>query len=715
MARKSRLGKGIGALFPDLPKLDEEEGFEKQDLASNKRKGSPRQRTKNTPQTENVSRETFSTDNHESGKDGGLKGKKNRNSHYYIPPLADSIHPSNLFFEPSTAGLGQYLGDEQNDEYSAQVEGTIDSTDRDDQKYTAKQNNSTEQDRVDNKLSNSGKLMPASEMPATDRNQSAQSNAQNNDKQQNHPKNDVLSDTSLNADEDYTNDTIKSDEEKVHGEGELASAFAVKINEKASADSEPEANSGNDSTDGKGLVDAPNHDESTHEALSESVAKAVKGKPKNPSIQSVETVDITGKTKSSAINVSRETLAEQEMRTSSIETNPTETNDKKTKESRLENENYEIEKVPGDKAKTDSKETADRKNRKKRGNSKKTDYSGRMTAGKIGNAPIEEVGDESENADSSKESNDDLLPVAGGYLAELSIEQISPNEKQPRTIFDDDELAELAESIKQVGVLQPVVVRKRDRDDDFPTEYELIMGERRLRASKLAGLKTIPAIVRTTSDNSMLRDALLENLHRVALNPLEEAAAYQQMMEDFGLTQEQLSQSISKSRPQISNTLRLLQLPASVQKKVASGVLSAGHARALLALPSGELMESLANRIVAEELSVRTTEEIIALQAGKKKSQKRQRADNAWADAPEIDELANYFETKVKIKGTPKKGRIEITFASVDDLHRIMSIIQHGALERYDASEGKSSEQGSAQKEDTRSSSSGQSVSDGWF
>lgn len=712
MARKSRLGKGIGALFPDLPKLDEEEGFEKQDLASNKGKGSPRQRTKNTSQTENVSRETFSTDNHESGKDGGLKGKKNRNSHYYIPPLADSIHPSNLFFEPSTAGLRQYLVDEQNDEYSAQVEDTIDSIDRDDQKYTAKQNNSARQDQIDNKLSNSGKLRPASEMPASDRNQSAQSNAENKDKQQSHPKNDVLSDTSLNADEDYTNYTIKSGEKKVHDEGELASAVAVKINGEASADSESEANSGSDSTDGKELVDAPNHDESTHEALSESVIKAVKVKPKNPSIQSVETGDITGKTKSSAINVSRETLAEQEMRTSSIETNPTETNDKKTKESRLENENYEIEKVPGAKAKTDSKETADRK---KRGNSKKTDYSGRMTAGKIGNAPIEEVGDESENADSSKESNDDLLPVAGGYLAELSIEQISPNEKQPRTIFDDDELAELAESIKQVGVLQPVVVRKRDRDDDFPTEYELIMGERRLRASKLAGLKTIPAIVRTTSDNSMLRDALLENLHRVALNPLEEAAAYQQMMEDFGLTQEQLSHSISKSRPQISNTLRLLQLPASVQKKVASGVLSAGHARALLALPSGELMESLANRIVAEGLSVRTTEEIIALQAGKKKSQKRQRADNAWADAPEVDELANYFETKVKIKGTPKKGRIEITFASVDDLHRIMSIVQHGALERYDASEGKSSEQGSAQKEDTRSSSSGQSVSDGWF
>ncbi len=712
MARKSRLGKGIGALFPDLPKLDEEEGFEKQNLASNKRKGSPRQRTKNTPQTENVSRETFSTDNHESGKDGGLKGKKNRNSHYYIPPLADSIHPSNLFFEPSTAGLRQYFVDEQNDEYSAQVEGTIDSTDRDDQKYTAKQNNSAGQDQVDNKLRDSGKLVPASEMPASDHNQSAQSNAENKDKQQSHSKNGVLSDTSLNADEDYTNDTIKSGEKKVCDEGELASAVAVKINGDASVDSEPEANSGNDSTDGKGLVDAPNHDESTHEALSESVAQAVKVKPKNPSIQSVETGVITGETKSSAINVSRETLAEQEMRTSSVETNPAETNDKKTKGSRLEKENYEIEKVPGDKAKTDSKETTDRK---KRGNSKKTDYSGRMTAGKIGNAPIEEVGDESENADSSKESNDDLLPVAGGYLAELSIEQISPNEKQPRTIFDDDELAELAESIKQVGVLQPVVVRKRDRDDNFPTEYELIMGERRLRASKLAGLKTIPAIVRTTSDNSMLRDALLENLHRVALNPLEEAAAYQQMMEDFGLTQEQLSQSISKSRPQISNTLRLLQLPASVQKKVASGVLSAGHARALLALPSGELMESLANRIVAEGLSVRTTEEIIALQAGKKKSQKRQRADNAWADAPEIDELANYFETKVKIKGTPKKGRIEITFASVDDLHRIISIIQHGALERYDASEGKSSEEGSAQKEDTRSSSSGQSVSDGWF
>ncbi len=222
-----------------------------------------------------------------------------------------------------------------------------------------------------------------------------------------------------------------------------------------------------------------------------------------------------------------------------------------------------------------------------------------------------------------------LKPVEGGYLVELETAQIGPNLHQPRTVFNDDELRELAESIKEVGVLQPIVVRKRPAEqiraahaqpqqeggdrfaDRMDSEYELIMGERRWRASQLAGLATIPAIVKTTADDYMLRDALLENLHRVALNPLEEAAAYQQMIDEFGLTQLQLAKSVSKSRPQIANTLRLMNLPASVQKRVVAGQISAGHARALLGLPSDAAMEKLAQRIVDEGLSVRSVEEIV--------------------------------------------------------------------------------------------------------
>ena len=235
-----------------------------------------------------------------------------------------------------------------------------------------------------------------------------------------------------------------------------------------------------------------------------------------------------------------------------------------------------------------------------------------------------------------KKDEPELLPVQGGYLVELRLSDVGPNLHQPRTIFDEDDLRELAESIKEVGVLQPIVVRKRPQsqieaarreaaakpaephnmfDGRMDSMYELIMGERRWRASQIAGLKTIPAIVKTTADDDMLRDALLENLHRVALNPLEEAAAYQQMIDDFGLTQAQLSKSVSKSRPQIANTLRLLNLPAAVQKKVASGLLSAGHARALLGLPTEADMEQLATRIIAEGLSVRSTEEIVSMKA----------------------------------------------------------------------------------------------------
>lgn len=330
-----------------------------------------------------------------------------------------------------------------------------------------------------------------------------------------------------------------------------------------------------------------------------------------------------------------------------------------------------------------------------------------------------ETSKEYDAAPSSNDSTEEpLKPVAGGYLAELNLVDIGPNVHQPRTIFDEDDLMELADSIKEVGVLQPIVVRRRPKSqivaaqaakaaaaqvasspqddadgshetpgtlnfaDRMDSPYELIMGERRWRASQIAGLKTIPAIVKTTSDDDMLRDALLENLHRVALNPLEEAAAYQQMIKEFGLTQEQLAKSVSKSRPQIANMLRLLQLPAAVQKKVASGVLSAGHARALLGLDSVEDMEKLAIRIIGEGLSVRSTEEIVAMMTMTEKDAekpKAQRHNNVWAGSAVQQSLENRFETKVAIKGTRKHGRIEITFSSPEDMDRIMALLNPDA------------------------------------
>lgn len=297
-----------------------------------------------------------------------------------------------------------------------------------------------------------------------------------------------------------------------------------------------------------------------------------------------------------------------------------------------------------------------------------------------------------------KKDEPELLPVQGGYLVELRLSDVGPNLYQPRTIFDEDDLRELAESIKEVGVLQPIVVRKRPQsqieaarreaaakpaephnmfDGRMDSMYELIMGERRWRASQIAGLKTIPAIVKTTADDDMLRDALLENLHRVALNPLEEAAAYQQMIDDFGLTQAQLSKSVSKSRPQIANTLRLLNLPAAVQKKVASGLLSAGHARALLGLPTEADMEQLATRIIAEGLSVRSTEEIVSMKAAESDQPKKSKASklNPWAGTPVQVGLEQRFGTKVSIKGSKKHGRIEIVFKSEDDMKRIVDLL----------------------------------------
>ncbi|GAA5518501.1 putative chromosome-partitioning protein ParB [Demequina sediminis] len=267
----------------------------------------------------------------------------------------------------------------------------------------------------------------------------------------------------------------------------------------------------------------------------------------------------------------------------------------------------------------------------------------------------------------------ELVPVPGASFAHIDPYAVVPNPRQPRTVFDEEALAELVGSIKEIGVLQPIVVRPNPEGEG----YELIMGERRLRASKEAGLTEIPAIIRSTDDNDLLRDALVENLHRSQLNPLEEAAAYQQLLEDFGITHEELATRISRSRPQISNTLRLLRLPAPVQRRVAAGVLSAGHARALLGLESPEAMELLATRIVAEGLSVRATEEAVTL--GVDTPKPRKGAVRAGGRTAALDELGgrlgDRFDTRVKVKLGRTRGSITIDFATVDDLNRIVGLL----------------------------------------
>jgi ParB family transcriptional regulator, chromosome partitioning protein len=267
-----------------------------------------------------------------------------------------------------------------------------------------------------------------------------------------------------------------------------------------------------------------------------------------------------------------------------------------------------------------------------------------------------------------------LAPVDGAHFAELPVAQIRANAKQPRQVFDENTLAELTHSVREVGVLQPVVVRA---DGDG---YELVMGERRLRAAAAAGLSTIPAIVRSTGDDAMLRDALLENIHRAQLNPLEEAAAYQQLLGEFGATHDELAQRIGRSRPQISNTIRLLNLPVPVQRRLAAGVLSAGHARALLGVEQPDVVEELAARIVAEGLSVRATEELVSLhQHGHTEKKTRRRAGAARLTAPGISELADRlsdaFDTRVRVDVGRRKGRITVEFASVDDLERIVAVM----------------------------------------
>ncbi|MGH3764456.1 MAG: ParB/RepB/Spo0J family partition protein [Pseudonocardiaceae bacterium] len=288
--------------------------------------------------------------------------------------------------------------------------------------------------------------------------------------------------------------------------------------------------------------------------------------------------------------------------------------------------------------------------------------------------------------------------ITGATYQELPIGAIVPNPRQPRQVFDEEALAELAYSIKEFGLLQPIVVRLLPAESAIghrPAEpvigrqaprYELIMGERRWRAAQQAGLDCIPAIVRGTADDAMLRDALLENIHRVQLNPLEEAAAYQQLLEDFGVTHEQLASRIGRSRPVITNTIRLLKLPVAVQRRVAVGVLSAGHARALLSLDQPLAQEQLAARIVAEGLSVRATEEAVTLSRTEPSKPVPKPATSRPMRAPGLQHLAeslsDAFDTRVKVELGRRKGRIVIEFGSVDDLERISSLMitRHGDI-----------------------------------
>jgi len=274
----------------------------------------------------------------------------------------------------------------------------------------------------------------------------------------------------------------------------------------------------------------------------------------------------------------------------------------------------------------------------------------------------------------------ELVEVPGVRFAEIPVTDIHPNRKQPRSVFDEDDMAELVHSVREIGVLQPIVVRTSTEKGGEP--YELVMGERRWRAVQAAGLETIPAIVRDTTDDDLLRDALLENLHRSQLNPLEEAAAYQQLLEDFGTTHEQLADRIGRSRPQVSNTLRLLKLPPLVQRRVAASVISAGHARALLALPDAAAMERLAQKIVAEGMSVRATEEAVTLYQNPAATPKNN-IPRPGARHERLDYLASSLsdrlDTNVKISLGARKGRVSIEFASVEDLNRIMDVLTPGA------------------------------------
>jgi len=270
----------------------------------------------------------------------------------------------------------------------------------------------------------------------------------------------------------------------------------------------------------------------------------------------------------------------------------------------------------------------------------------------------------------------EIKTQAGAIAAdrdEIDVNNISANPKQPRTVFDEDQLTELALSIKEVGLLQPPVVRSIGNG-----KYQLIMGERRFRAAKLAGLKSIPVIIRQTADNQLLREALVENIHRSQLNPLEEGAAYQQLLNDFGYTHDELATKLSKSRPVITNTMRLLNLPPAVQRRVAAGVISAGHARALLSLTDEKEIENLANRIVAEGLTVRAVEEIVASGGAKVKGGSVRSGKILAPKLKEIaDELSDHLDTRVNVELGKQKGKIVIEFATIEDLERISKVIKN--------------------------------------
>ena len=297
-------------------------------------------------------------------------------------------------------------------------------------------------------------------------------------------------------------------------------------------------------------------------------------------------------------------------------------------------------------------------------------------------APDDQPEQTSPDAGLQAASDSGLRPVPGAEFAEVALDDITPNPRQPRTVFDEDDMAELVASIREIGVLQPVVVRRNPSTEEGAPAFELIMGERRWRASRAAGLPAVPAIIKGTADEDLLRDALLENLHRAELNPLEEAAAYQQLLDDFGCSHEELAARIGRSRPQISNTIRLLRLPPLVARRVAAGVLSAGHARALLSLPDGAAMERLAQRVVAEGLSVRSVEEIVAV--GELDAPSAVRRPRSGARHPQMDDLAaslaDRLDTRVKIALGQRKGRLTVEFASVADLQRILGEMHLGAL-----------------------------------
>lgn len=299
-----------------------------------------------------------------------------------------------------------------------------------------------------------------------------------------------------------------------------------------------------------------------------------------------------------------------------------------------------------------------------------------VAAAKVASLPQSPVSRETEEPET--ETAEAPMRPAGAHFAELPLDSIKPNPRQPREVFDEDALAELVTSIKEVGLLQPVVVRQLG-----PARYELIMGERRWRACREAGLERIPAIVRATEDEKLLLDALLENLHRAQLNPLEEAAAYDQLLKDFNCTHDQLADRIGRSRPQVSNTLRLLKLSPAVQRRVAAGVLSAGHARALLSVEDSEEQERLAHRIVAEGLSVRAVEEIVTLMGSRPQSAPKAKGPRAGTRlSPALSTLAtrlsDRFETRVRVDLGQKKGKIVVDFASLEDLERILATLAPG-------------------------------------